>query len=100
MAIGAEEFSCGASERLASLKEEVAAGRRGRFSEKKSLRGVCDESARAAAVMLVCSRRSLPNQTLEPTRLAGAVFRGRLLRSTVRRSAKRRVYARQRVAHL
>ena len=94
------EFLCGASERLASLKEEVAAGRRSRFSEKKSLRGVCDESARAAAVSRVYPHRSEPNQTLEPTRLAGAVFRGGLLRSTFRRSAKRRVYARQRVAHL
>ena len=94
------EFLCEASERLASLKK-VAASRRGRFTEKKeNLRGVFDESARAAAVILVCPRRSLPNQALEPMRWTGAVLRERLLRSTLRRSAKRRVYARQRVAHL
>jgi hypothetical protein len=45
MAIGAESFIGDASERLASLKK-VAASRRRRFSEKKSLRGVVGESAR------------------------------------------------------
>ena len=95
------EFLCDASERLASLKEEVAAGLRSRFTEKKeSLPEVFDESARAAAVLLVCPHRSLPNQALEPTRWTGAVLLTRLLRSTLRRSSKRRVYARQRVAHL
>jgi hypothetical protein len=95
------EFLCEASERLASLKEEVAAGRRSRFTEKKErLPEVFDESARATAMSLVCPHRSLPNQALEPTRWTGAVLLTRPLRSTLRRSAKRRVYARQRVAHL
>jgi hypothetical protein len=99
MAIGAEDFFGGASERLASLKK-VAASRRIRFSEKKRLRGVFDESARAAAVLPVCPHRSEPNQALEPTRWTGAVLLTCPLRSTLRRSAKRRLYARQRVAHL
>ena len=95
-----EEFLCEASERLASLKEEVAAGRRSRFSEKKSLRGVFDESAGAAAVMLVCPHRSLPNQPVQTTRLSGAVFRGGLLRSTFNRGSKSRDCARQRASDL
>ena len=93
------EFLCEASERLASLKKVAASGR-SRFSGKKRLREVFDESARAAAMSLVCPHRSLPNQALEPTRWTGAVLLTRPLRSTLRRSAKRRVYARQRVAHL
>ena len=100
MAIGAEKFVGEASERLASLEERSVAGRRRRFSEKKSSPGVFDESARAAAMISVCSHRSLPNQSLEPTRLAGAVIPTRPLRSTILRSSKRRVCARQRVAHL
>ena len=40
------------------------------------------------------------NQAPEPTRLSGAVLPTRLLRSTALRSAKCRVYARQRVAQL
>ena len=94
-----EEFLCDASERLASLKKVAASGR-SRFSEKRSLRGVFDESARAAAVISVCPHRSSPNKTPVPTRLAGAVLPDRLLRSTFLRSAKRPVYARQRAAHL
>jgi hypothetical protein len=93
------EILCEAGERLASLKK-VSASRRSRFSEKESLREVVDESARAAAVMLACPHHSEPNQALEPTRCTGAVLLTRPLRSNFRRSAKRRVYARQRVAHL
>ena len=92
-----EEFLCGASERLASLKK-VVAGRRSRFSEKESLRGVFEESARAAAVILVCPHRSLPNQPVQTTRLSGAVFRGGLLRSTFNRGSKSRDCARQRAS--
>jgi hypothetical protein len=89
MAIEAESFVGDASERLASFKK-VAAGRRSRFTEKKSLRGVFGENARAAAEFSVCPHRSLPNQPVQTTRLRGAVFLTRLLRSTstVARSAE------------
>ena len=100
MAIEAERFVSDASEQLLSLEERSVASHRRRFSEKKkSSRGVFDESARAAAMISVCSHRSLPNQRLEPTRLAGAVIATRLLRSTTRRISKFRLRARQRVAH-
>jgi len=62
MAIRAEDFVFGASERVMSLEEKLVAGRRSRFSEKRSLRGVFDESARAAAMILICQHRSWPNQ--------------------------------------
>jgi hypothetical protein len=100
MAIRAESFVSDASERLASLKEEAAPGRRGRFSEKKSSSGVFGESARAAAEFSVCSHRSLPNQPVQTTRLSGAVFRERPLRSTSRRGSKSRDRARQRASDL
>ena len=58
------------------------------------------ESARAAAMVSVCSHRSSPNQPPEPTRLHGAVLRERLLRSTVRSRSNHRDCARQRVAQL
>ena len=57
-----EEFFGDASERVMSLEEEVVAGFRSRFSEKRSVRGVFDESARAAAMISVCPHRSWPNQ--------------------------------------
>ena len=99
MAIKAESFVGDASERLASLKK-VAASRRSRFSEKKNLRGVFDESARAAAEFSVCPHRSLPNQPVQTTRLSGAVFRERPVRSTFHRGSKRRDCARQRASDL
>jgi hypothetical protein len=67
------EFFCEASERLASLKK-VVAGRQSRFSGKKSLRVVFDESARAAVVVSIFPCRSLPNQTVQTTRLSGGRF--------------------------
>jgi len=67
MATEAKSFVGDASERLASLKK-VASSWRNRFTEKKSLRGVFDESARAAAEFSVCSHRSLPNQAVQTTR--------------------------------
>jgi hypothetical protein len=99
MAIGAESFIGDASERLASLKK-VAASWRSRFTEKKSWRGVFDESARAAAEFSVCPHRSLPNQAVQTTRLSGAVLRERPLRSTFHRGSKSRDCARQRVSDL
>jgi hypothetical protein len=99
MAIEAESFIGDASERLASLKK-VVTGCRSRFTEKKSSSGVFGESARAAAEFSVCSHRSLPNQPVQTTRLRGAVFRERPLRSTFIRGSKRRDCARQRVSDL
>jgi len=67
MAIGAESFVGDASERLASLKK-VAASRRSRFSEKKSLRGVVGESARVSVRQsrsARLARREEPNQPLQ-----------------------------------
>ncbi len=58
------------------------------------------ESARATADLLRVRREPEPNQPPEPTRWTGAVIPTRLLRSTLRRSSKRRVYARQRAAQL
>ena len=100
MAIGAEEFVGEASERVMSREESFVAGCRGRFSEKKSVRGVFDESARAAAVWQVCPHRSEPNQTVQTTRLSGAVLRERPLRSTFNRGSKSRDCARQRASDL
>ncbi len=57
------------------------------------------ESARARATVFDLQRVTLPNQRLEPTRLAGAVFRGGLLRSTSTYGSKSRDCARQRAAH-
>jgi hypothetical protein len=65
MAIGAESFVGDASEHLASLKK-VAASRRSRFSEKKSLRGVVGESACLA-------RKKEPNQPLQRNASTGPV---------------------------
>jgi hypothetical protein len=48
MAIEAESFVGDASERVMSLAERSVAGRRSRFSEKKSLRAVFVESARVS----------------------------------------------------
>jgi hypothetical protein len=71
-----EEFLCGASERLASLEERSVAGRRSRFSEKKSSRGVFGESARAAAMILVARiarcRTSRQSQRAGPGPFFGA----------------------------
>ncbi len=72
----ADEVSVGvfrAKRPMTSLEEKVA-GRRSRFSEKRKLPGVCDESARAAAVILVCPSRSLPNQPVQPTPGTGPVL--------------------------
>jgi hypothetical protein len=57
------------------------------------------ESARAAAKFSSMRRKPEPNQRLEPTRLAGAVFPARPLRSTSTCGSKSRDCARQRVAH-
>ncbi len=57
------------------------------------------ESARGRVFVFGARRRSIPNQRLEPTRLAGAVSRGGLLRSTSTYGSKSRDCARQRVAH-
>jgi len=62
-----EEFISDASERVMSLEEERVAGFRNRLSEKRSLRGVFDESARAAAMILLCPHRSWPNKPPQRT---------------------------------
>ena len=100
MAIETEDLVGEASERLASLKK-VAASRRSRFTEKKQRAPeVFDESARAAAEFSVFPHRSLPNQPVQTTRLRGAVFRERPLRSTSTCGSKSRDCARQRVSDL
>ena len=85
---------------LAAVFKEAAASRRSRFSEKESLRGVFGESARAAAMTLVCPHRSLPNQPVQTTRLSGAVLLTRPLRSTRDRFSKDLPRARQRGSDL
>jgi hypothetical protein len=76
MAIGAEDLVGEAGERLMSLEERSVSGRRGRFSEKKNLRRVFDESARASwrqSRALVSLGRKEPNQSLQRNASTGPV---------------------------